>query len=253
MIPLRNSATGNVAMISSLDDVRAIGAVYINEADLLAAKSPESTIVLDGTHTYQTATTALHASLGAGWALDQSQIPPADQMISTSAMEKWMQPTGAHDAYPKNRWVTHAGYNYYSLIDANVWEPSPQSTLWQISPLPPPLPWVQPTGAQNAYKINDEVTHTYPGRSETHWKSRINANTTEPGADGTFDRWWGPVTATLVTPQPWTQPMPGTARAPYRLDERCTADGKTWKSIHHQNVWPPTGAGAWGWVEVAAK
>ena len=56
-------------------------------------------------------------------------------------------------------------------------------------------PWVQPTGAQDAYAIGDEVTHDNPNDSGAIWlyRSAINANTTEPGRDGTFDRWWTPV------------------------------------------------------------
>jgi hypothetical protein len=56
-------------------------------------------------------------------------------------------------------------------------------------------PWVQPTGAQDAYAIGDLVTHDNPNDGGEIWvyESNINANTTEPGRDGTFDRWWRPV------------------------------------------------------------
>lgn len=56
------------------------------------------------------------------------------------------------------------------------------------------LPWVQP-GGQNSYNIPDRVTHDRPQDGGNIWvfESKINANTTEPGRDGTFDRWWLPV------------------------------------------------------------
>lgn len=63
-----------------------------------------------------------------------------------------------------------------------------------------PQPWVAPQGAHDAYNTGDEVTH--PDRANTMgegsttvwvWRSKINANTTEPGQDGQFHRWWEPV------------------------------------------------------------
>ena len=57
--------------------------------------------------------------------------------------------------------------------------------------------WVQPTGAQDAYAVGDQVTHDNPQDSGNIWlyESSIDANTTEPGRDGTFDRYWTPVEA----------------------------------------------------------
>lgn len=58
-----------------------------------------------------------------------------------------------------------------------------------------PDAWVQPTGGHDAYQTGDRVTHDNPNDSGAIWiyESKINANTTEPGRDGTFDRWWQPV------------------------------------------------------------
>lgn len=60
-----------------------------------------------------------------------------------------------------------------------------------------PEPWVQPTGAQDAYAINDKVTHDNPNDSGNIWvyESAIDSNTTEPGRDSTFDRYWTPIEA----------------------------------------------------------
>jgi hypothetical protein len=159
-------------------------------------------------------------------------------------LPEWQQPTGAHDAYPIGMWVEHQGANYCSLLAANVWEPSPQSNFWRISPDPGPLPWQAPTGAMDAYNIDDVVTHTVAGRAADHWESNINANTTEPGTDGTFDRWWRPIVNYAPEPQPWEQPMPGTILAPYEVDDRVTHDGETWVNTTPLNVWEP---GVFGW------
>jgi hypothetical protein len=35
----------------------------------------------------------------------------------------WVQPTGAHDAYPVNAMVKHAGKNWRSTVASNVWAP----------------------------------------------------------------------------------------------------------------------------------
>ena len=55
--------------------------------------------------------------------------------------------------------------------------------------------WVQPTGAQDAYAVGDQVTHDNPQDSGNVWlyESKIGANTTQPGRDSTFDRYWAPV------------------------------------------------------------
>lgn len=37
--------------------------------------------------------------------------------------QPWVQPTGAHDAYPLGTKVTHNGKTWTSATAANVWEP----------------------------------------------------------------------------------------------------------------------------------
>jgi hypothetical protein len=162
----------------------------------------------------------------------------------------WVQPVGGHDAYPFGAWVEHNGNSYCSEVEANVWEPEPSSTLWRISPDPGPLPWVQPSGSSDAYKIGAKVTHTVAGRTETLWESNIDANVYEPGDDGTSDRWWKPIEDAAGEILPWEQPMPGTANAPYEEGQKVTHEGSTWENTVPLNVWPPSGPGAYGWTEV---
>ncbi|MGB4092094.1 MAG: hypothetical protein WBK46_09180, partial [Ruminococcus flavefaciens] len=48
------------------------------------------------------------------------------EVVSTSEIPVWKQPTGAHDAYKKGDKVHFPTINdpvYESLIDANVWAP----------------------------------------------------------------------------------------------------------------------------------
>jgi len=159
-------------------------------------------------------------------------------------LPEWVQPTGAHDAYPLGMWVTHNGYDFVSLLEANVWEPTPESNFWRISPDPGPLPWRQPTGAADAYAIGDRVTHPVAGRETDLWESNIAANTTEPGTDGTFDRWWKPILDAGGEVLPWVQPMPGTANLPYEIGAKVLHNEQEWTSTTQLNVWEP---GVFGW------
>jgi len=53
----------------------------------------------------------------------EPNIAPALWRLVKEAGEPWVQPTGAHDAYPRGAIVTHKGRTWESTIDANVWEP----------------------------------------------------------------------------------------------------------------------------------
>ena len=49
-------------------------------------------------------------------------------------------------------------------------------------------PWVQPSGAQDAYNIGDKVSY-----NESNWESKIDANATVPDGDIPFNRYWNPL------------------------------------------------------------
>jgi hypothetical protein len=163
-------------------------------------------------------------------------------------LPEWQQPQGAHDAYPLGMMVTHEGLDYRSTLAANAWAPSPESNFWDVVPPLPPQPWKAPTGSADAYAQGDRVTHFVEGRETDLWESNIPANTTEPGTDGTFDRWWAPITDTGGEIKEWIQPMPGTAATPYDPEVVVLFEGKEYKNTIQLNVWPPAGAGAYGWV-----
>lgn len=89
----------------------------------------------------------------------------------------WVQPTGAHDAYPEGWQVTHVFKTWVSTAPANVWEPG--ASGWREVVEAGPAPWLQPTGAHDAYDLGDRVTH-----NGTVWTSTYDANTWEPGVFG---------------------------------------------------------------------
>ena len=65
----------------------------------------------------------------------------------------WIQPTGAHDAYPLGARVMYNGDIYKSTIAANVW--SPDVTGWENLTAPEIGEWA--VGV--AYKVGDEVVY----------------------------------------------------------------------------------------------
>lgn len=99
-------------------------------------------------------------------------------------LAEWVQPTGAHDAYPLGWQVEHEGKVWESLVSANVWEPGVSGWREIIidddpdNPAPPPA-WVQPTGAHDAYAAGALVTH-----NGFIWQSDVDGNVWEPGVYG---------------------------------------------------------------------
>jgi hypothetical protein len=69
----------------------------------------------------------------------------------------WVQPAGAHDAYPLGAKVTHNGFTWQSDINANVWEPGVYG--WTNLTPPPGNNWTYP----KAYKVGDIVLYVPNG------------------------------------------------------------------------------------------
>ena len=95
--------------------------------------------------------------------------------------DPWVQPTGAHDAYPLGITVTHEGKTWENITPANVWAPGVSGWREQVAQGYPA--WVQPTGAHDAYQTGDRVTH-----NNKTWVSTHANNVWEPGVFG-----WGEV------------------------------------------------------------
>lgn len=67
------------------------------------------------------------------------------------------------------------------------WEPPATPALWtprRITTGDQPEPWVQPTGAHDAYGLGARVTH-----AGSTWESMVPANVWEPGTPGTAALW----------------------------------------------------------------
>jgi hypothetical protein len=100
--------------------------------------------------------------------------------LGTVSFPQWTQPEGAHDALKEKVVVEHEGVLWVSLISANVWEPG-VSGWRRFSEDPNAIqPWVQPTGAHDAYPMGAKVTHN----GQTWENTGSAANVWEPGVFG---------------------------------------------------------------------
>lgn len=94
--------------------------------------------------------------------------------------DPWVQPTGAHDAYKHGARVTHDGHTWESLHSGNAHAPGESG--WRIVPDDDPdtgepgvAPYVQPTGAHDAYRKGDRVL--WEGDV---WESTMDGNVWTP-------------------------------------------------------------------------
>lgn len=95
----------------------------------------------------------------------------------------FVQPTGAHDAYPLGWTVTDQGKTWESLVAGNSHKPGESG--WREKVLPGRVPvWVQPSGAHDAYSFGDRVMHKRKKYINQHPGARTN--TWEPGV---FSGW----------------------------------------------------------------
>ena len=89
--------------------------------------------------------------------------------------QPWVQPTGAHNAYPLDITATHVGKTWESLTPANVWEPGVSGWREKVAQGYPE--WVQPTGAHDAYNKEDRVSF-----NGGNYESLIDGNTYSPSS-----------------------------------------------------------------------
>lgn len=128
------------------------------------------------------------------------------EQVAEGERAGWIQPLGAHDAYPFDAEVAHNGKNWISEIPNNVWEPGvrgwkeikdtvpeepekpaepsdPDNETPPETPEPPSYPeFKQPTGAHDAYKKDARVT--FEGGV---YQSEIDNNVYSPSA---YPRGW---------------------------------------------------------------
>lgn len=119
---------------------------------------------------------------------EQAQAPDVTSALAARLTggdpDVWTQPTGAHDAYLPGQVVLDGNGNRWrnDLGQPNVWPLDNPHAKWTDLDATEPdgsQPWVQPSGAHDAYAAGDTVTHN----AQT-WTSDVDGNTWEPGVHG---------------------------------------------------------------------
>ena len=114
---------------------------------------------------------------GTGWKeIEFNGIQKAEDQTAKT----WKPVAGAHDVFKLGEVVEHNGRKYVSNHPANSWEPGTLTylNLWiEIGAAESNeiLPWVQPTGAHDAYQKGDRVL--FEGKT---YESLIDANVWSP-------------------------------------------------------------------------
>ena len=123
---------------------------------------------------------------------------------------------------------------WWSLLNANVWEPGVSGWRETVNDF---AEWLQPTGALDAYGKDELVAH-----GGKVWRSLIAANVWEPGVSGWRESVLMPPSGEIPLPPAWVQPTGG--HDAYNLGDRVTHNGQIWVSTINANVWEP---GVYGW------
>jgi hypothetical protein len=119
---------------------------------------------------------------------------------SSATRPSWVQPVGDLDAYQIGEEVTDDGKDWVNERANNVSRPGTLDGGWRE--LAPTVErWNQPGtpkpggGVYPVYALGAEVIWDRPADGGNDWlfRSKIANNDTQPGRDGTFDRWWEPV------------------------------------------------------------
>lgn len=185
--------------------------------------------------------------------------------VPAGEVVQWVQPTGAHDAYPKEWTVLHDNKLWVSTVTGNVWEPGVSGWMEHVEDDSYPT-WVQPSGAHDAYPRDYIVIH-----NEGVYRSTVNANVWEPGVFG-WELIEGeepidppeeeeptdpPEEEEPIDPpdeeppveepdaSPWVQPTG--AHDTYNAGDVVAHNGKAWVSTVNANTWEP---GVYGWDEL---
>ena len=123
-------------------------------------------------------------------------LPDEDVETLTFLYPKW---SGEGVALEIDDLVRHDSI-LYKVAQAHTtqadWTPPDTPALFTRfrDPAAGPQPWEQLIPPET-YNTGDRVTHPNPNDGGAVWvyESTIDANTTEPGQDGTLDRWWTPI------------------------------------------------------------
>ena len=112
-----------------------------------------------------------------------ASLDDADALEAVEFFPTW---SGDGVAYEKGIRVRYDGELYrceQSHTSQADWTPDAVKALWTVVAEPGEIPvWVQPTGAQDAYRLNDKVY--YPEKGGNIYISVIDYNTYEPTVYG---------------------------------------------------------------------
>ena len=107
-----------------------------------------------------------------------TSLPDEDALQSMELFDQWKPDT----AYTVDKRIRYED-TLYRCVQAHTsqdnWTPDITPALWTVVSLDEFPEWVQPTGAQDAYRLGDKVSH-----NGKHWQSAIDYNTYEPGVYG---------------------------------------------------------------------
>lgn len=107
-----------------------------------------------------------------------ASLSDTDALESMELFDQWKADT----AYAVDKRIRY-GETLYRCVQAHTsqdnWTPDITPALWTVVSLDEFPEWVQPTGAQDAYRLGYKVSHL-----DKHWQSTIDYNTYEPGVYG---------------------------------------------------------------------
>lgn len=131
----------------------------------------------------------------------QPVVDPGQPTVALSDIAVWVQPTGAHDAYPQRYPVQHGGRVWRSLVAGNVWEPGADG----------PVPtWEDITG------LSTIIT---PAGGDDDTPPDVDPDV-NPGAG---------------VPPAWVE------GATYEAGARVTYQGHVWECVSKHTAWAGTG------------
>lgn len=107
-----------------------------------------------------------------------ASLTDTDALTAQELFDTWKTDT----AYSVDERIRY-GETLYRCVQAHTsqddWTPDVTPALWTVVSLDEFPEWVQPTGAQDAYRVGDKVSH-----NNKHWINTLDYNTYEPGVYG---------------------------------------------------------------------
>ena len=107
-----------------------------------------------------------------------TSLPDEDALEAVELFPAWAENT----AYTVGERIRYNSTLYrceQAHTSQSDWTPDATPALWTVVSLDEWPEWIQPTGAQDAYRIGDKVSH-----NDKHWICTLDYCTYEPGVYG---------------------------------------------------------------------